>query len=125
MIRPPFCLCLASQAPVIFVSADFSFIESFPVKAISHNVFSIGLIPQGSFSALRVCFTAIPPLSRDSTRFFLSDTASKSALMHSHQRSLPSQLRQGPCCSQLIVLVSLRRRRHSLRHHHRSPVSRY
>jgi len=82
-------------------------------------VFSTGLILPGLFSALRPCFTAILFLSKDSTHFFLWDTASKLAPTHSHPKSSLLRLHQGPCCSPPIALGSRRRR---CQHHPRNPT---
>jgi hypothetical protein len=122
MTFPRFALCQPTSARVI-CTADPAFLESFVISIVSHNVFSTGSILPESFNALQACSTVILLLSKDSTHFFLLDTASKLAPTRSHPKSSPSRHQQGPWCSPLIALVFRRRHlRLRQRHHNRNPA---
>src|SRR6266404_4710022 len=98
-----FALCQLTSARVI-CAADLSLSSSHSL-VISHIELSTGSILPGLSSALQPYFTDILLLSKDSTHFFLLDTASKLAPTHSHPKSSPSRLHQGPCYSRPIALV--------------------
>jgi hypothetical protein len=105
MIRLPFCLCPV-LCPRGYLRGPMISLPFLIIRVQRHrSMLSTGLIPPVSFSALPTCFMATPLLFRDSTRFSLSDTASKSALTHSHPRSSLLPLHRGQCYSRLIVLL--------------------
>ena len=88
-----------TQAPARSARGNVSLYLVIRHKNHAYPMLSIGSILLLSFNSFQACFAATIFLSRDSTRFFLPGTESKSALMHSHQMSLPLQHHQGPCYS--------------------------
>ena len=109
MIRFSFCLCLVTQAPAISARGNVSFYLVTLHKNHAYTMVSIGSIPLLSFNSCQLCFAATILLSRDSTRFFLPGTESKSAptLTHSRQMSLLLQHHQGPYYGQSTYSPSL------------------
>ena len=67
--------------------SNVSFYRVIRDESYTYNMFSIGPILPVSFSVLQACLTVTILLSRDSTCFSLSDTASKSALTRSDAQS--------------------------------------